>query len=73
MTFECKTFAFSFDFLQKLSALSASLARVINTAEEEETQLDHFPAEGVKKEFPYDKLLSWTVCAQDYSTIERND
>uniref|UniRef100_A0A8C7D1T6 Pescadillo homolog n=1 Tax=Oncorhynchus kisutch TaxID=8019 RepID=A0A8C7D1T6_ONCKI len=32
--------------LQKLSALSASLARVVATAEEEENQLDQFPADG---------------------------
>ncbi|XP_030647200.1 pescadillo isoform X1 [Chanos chanos] len=33
-------------YLEKLSALSASLARVISTAEEEEAEPDHFPAEG---------------------------
>ncbi|XP_055774904.1 pescadillo homolog isoform X3 [Salvelinus fontinalis] len=33
-------------YLEKLSALSASLARVVATAEEEENQLDQFPAEG---------------------------
>lgn len=33
-------------YLEKLSALSASLARVVATAEEEETQMDLFPAEG---------------------------
>lgn len=35
--------------MQKLSALSASLARVVSTAEEEEAQLDQFPVEGVRK------------------------
>lgn len=35
-------------FLQKLSALSASLARMVPVMEEEETQLDHFPADGVR-------------------------
>lgn len=35
--------------LQKLSALSASLARMVPTVEEEETQLDHFPTEGVSE------------------------
>ncbi|XP_036382618.1 pescadillo [Megalops cyprinoides] len=33
-------------YLEKLAALSASLARVISTAEEEEAELDQFPAEG---------------------------
>uniref|UniRef100_A0A4W5QEE3 Pescadillo homolog n=1 Tax=Hucho hucho TaxID=62062 RepID=A0A4W5QEE3_9TELE len=33
-------------YLEKLSALSASLARVVATAEEEENQLDQFPADG---------------------------
>uniref|UniRef100_A0A669EHV4 Pescadillo homolog n=1 Tax=Oreochromis niloticus TaxID=8128 RepID=A0A669EHV4_ORENI len=33
-------------YLEKLSALSASLARVVSSAEEEEAQLDHFPTEG---------------------------
>lgn len=33
-------------YLEKLSALSASLARVVSTAEEEEAQLDQFPIEG---------------------------
>uniref|UniRef100_A0A8C7LXL8 Pescadillo homolog n=1 Tax=Oncorhynchus mykiss TaxID=8022 RepID=A0A8C7LXL8_ONCMY len=36
-------------YLEKLSALSASLARVVATAEEEENQLDQFPADGVNK------------------------
>ena len=35
--------------VQKLSALSASLARVVSSAEEEEAELDQFPAEGVRK------------------------
>lgn len=34
---------------QKLSALSASLARTVPSVEEEEAELDHFPAEGVSK------------------------
>lgn len=34
--------------VQKLSALSASLARVVSAAEEEEAEMDHFPAEGVR-------------------------
>lgn len=38
-----------FLILQKLSALSASLARVVSSAEEEEAQLDQFPSEGVRK------------------------
>ncbi|KAK3514778.1 hypothetical protein QTP70_030668 [Hemibagrus guttatus] len=33
-------------YLEKLSALSSSLARVVSTAEEEEAELDHFPSEG---------------------------
>ncbi|KAL7836857.1 hypothetical protein AOLI_G00281410 [Acnodon oligacanthus] len=33
-------------YLEKLSALSASLARVISSAEDEEAELDHFPVEG---------------------------
>uniref|UniRef100_A0A8C7F4M0 Pescadillo homolog n=1 Tax=Oncorhynchus kisutch TaxID=8019 RepID=A0A8C7F4M0_ONCKI len=33
-------------YMEKLSALSASLARVVATAEEEENQLDQFPADG---------------------------
>uniref|UniRef100_A0A8C7CYA9 Pescadillo homolog n=1 Tax=Oncorhynchus kisutch TaxID=8019 RepID=A0A8C7CYA9_ONCKI len=37
-------------YMEKLSALSASLARVVATAEEEENQLDQFPADGEQKE-----------------------
>ncbi|KAM3611064.1 uncharacterized protein V6R79_012969 [Siganus canaliculatus] len=33
-------------YLEKLSALSSSLARVVSAAEEEEAELDHFPVEG---------------------------
>lgn len=33
--------------VQKLSALSSSLARVVSSVEEEEAQLDQFPVEGV--------------------------
>ncbi|XP_058850342.1 pescadillo homolog [Acipenser ruthenus] len=33
-------------YLEKLSALSASLARVVSSSEEEEVELDQFPAEG---------------------------
>ncbi|XP_026200010.1 pescadillo [Anabas testudineus] len=33
-------------YLEKLSALSASLARVVSTAEEEEGEVDQFPVEG---------------------------
>ncbi|XP_060739547.1 pescadillo [Tachysurus vachellii] len=33
-------------YMEKLSALSSSLARVVSTAEEEEAEMDHFPAEG---------------------------
>ncbi|XP_038560072.1 pescadillo [Micropterus salmoides] len=33
-------------YLEKLSALSASLARVVSTAEEEEAEVDQFPADG---------------------------
>lgn len=33
-------------YLEKLSALSASLARVVSSAEEEEAELDQFPDEG---------------------------
>ncbi|KAF4074234.1 hypothetical protein AMELA_G00237340 [Ameiurus melas] len=33
-------------YLEKLSALSASLARVVSTVEEEEAEMDQFPAEG---------------------------
>ncbi|XP_061907209.1 pescadillo [Entelurus aequoreus] len=32
-------------YLEKLSALSASLARAVSAADEEETQLDHFPVD----------------------------
>ncbi|XP_070760481.1 pescadillo isoform X2 [Enoplosus armatus] len=35
-------------YLEKLSALSASLARVVSTAEEEEAELDHFPVDGME-------------------------
>lgn len=35
--------------LQKLSALSASLARAISSAEEEEAQVDQFPTDEVSK------------------------
>lgn len=38
---------FFFLVLQKLSALSSSLARVVSSVEEEEAQLDQFPVEGV--------------------------
>uniref|UniRef100_A0A8C6WJ07 Pescadillo homolog n=1 Tax=Neogobius melanostomus TaxID=47308 RepID=A0A8C6WJ07_9GOBI len=34
------------NYLEKLSALSASLARVVSSVEEDEAQLDQFPAEG---------------------------
>ncbi len=34
---------------QKLSALSASLARMVPLVEDEEAELDHFPAEGVSE------------------------
>ena len=34
--------------LQKLSALSSSLARVVSSVEEDEAQMDHFPVEGVR-------------------------
>lgn len=37
-----------FVILQKLSALSASLARVVS-AEDEEAEVDQFPVEGVRK------------------------
>lgn len=37
-----------FVVLQKLSALSASLARVVST-EDEEAEVDQFPVEGVRK------------------------
>lgn len=33
-------------YIEKLSALSASLARVVSTAEEEEAELDQFPVDG---------------------------
>ncbi|XP_037114747.1 pescadillo [Syngnathus acus] len=33
-------------YLEKLSALSSSLARVVSSAEEEEAQVDHFPVDG---------------------------
>lgn len=36
-----------FVILQKLSALSASLVRVVS-AEDEETEVDQFPVEGVR-------------------------
>lgn len=42
-----------FVILQKLSALSASLARVVS-AEDEEAEVDQFPVEGVRK---------WWKCA----------
>lgn len=35
--------------VQKLSALSASLARVVSSAEDEEAELDQFPVEGVRE------------------------
>lgn len=35
--------------VQKLSAMSASLARVVSSAEDEEAELDQFPDEGVRK------------------------
>ncbi|CAB1453396.1 unnamed protein product [Pleuronectes platessa] len=37
-------------YLEKLSALSASLARVVSTAEEEDAELDQFPVEGEEME-----------------------
>lgn len=36
--------------VQKLSALSSSLARVVSSIEEDEAQLDQFPVEGVRKQ-----------------------
>lgn len=45
--------------LQKLSALSTSLARVVSTAEEEEAEPDQFPVEGVRKSVC--QCLSFTV------------
>ena len=36
--------------VKKLSALSASLTRVVSTAEEDEAELDQFPIEGVRKQ-----------------------
>ncbi|KAJ0019378.1 hypothetical protein NQD34_006947 [Periophthalmus magnuspinnatus] len=36
-------------YLEKLSALSASLARVVSSVEEEEAQLDQFPTEGARE------------------------
>lgn len=46
----CQSFFFPLCFLilQKLSALSASLARVVS-AEDEEAEVDQFPIEGVRK------------------------
>jgi len=38
--------------VQKLSALSTSLARVVSTAEEEEAEIDKFPVEEVRKIAP---------------------
>lgn len=35
--------------VQKLSALSASLARVVSAADEEAAELDQFPIDGVRK------------------------
>ncbi|KAM9446194.1 pescadillo [Clarias gariepinus] len=48
-------------YLEKLSALSASLARVVSTAEEEEAEIDHFPAEGEDME----KMESRVKAQQD--------
>lgn len=46
--------------MQKLSALSASLARVVSSAEEEEAELDQFPTEGVRKP-------NFTQCPFEYT------
>ncbi|XP_062873836.1 pescadillo [Trichomycterus rosablanca] len=43
-------------YLEKLSALSASLARVTSTAAEEEAEIDHFPAEGEDMEKMEERL-----------------
>lgn len=49
--------------VQKLSALSASLARVVSTVEEEEAEMDHFPAEGVRDDSSTVKAGSVQGCA----------
>lgn len=49
MTFKYSSLFIYFMFIQKLSALSSSLARVVSTDEEEEAKLDQFPTEGVRK------------------------
>lgn len=55
-------------FMQKLSALSSSLARVVSTDEEEEAKLDQFPTEGVRKIICFDyvenKYLSLKISRQ---------
>lgn len=51
---------FFFFAVQKLSALSASLARVVSSAEEEEAELDQFPTEGVRKP-------NFTQCLFEYT------
>lgn len=52
--------------LQKLSALSASLARVVSSTEEEEAEPDSFPVEGVRK--PVHTLIDSVFCFENAET-----
>lgn len=54
-----------FVILQKLSALSASLARVVS-AEDEEAEVDQFPVEEVRKwwEIAFVSAIKMYVCLQ---------
>lgn len=51
-----------FVILQKLSALSASLARVVS-AEDEETEVDQFPVDGVRKWWEISFTSAVKMCA----------
>lgn len=54
--------------MQKLSALSASLARVVSTAEEEEAELDQFPVEEVRK--PAHNTNHWILALKHEENLE---
>lgn len=55
--------------MQKLSALSSSLARVVSSVEEEEAQLDQFPVEGVWKPGLPESVYWNTQCSIDLCDV----
>lgn len=57
--------------VQKLSALSSSLARVVSSIEEEEAQLDQFPVEGVGKPEKFNTFDAVFVRAASRECVQR--